>query len=484
LRRYSLSQHSADKHIEKAKVQYVPLIISFSVAVILWFFPTPQGLKPEAWHMFAIFITTILGIILKALPMSGMALIGLVALVFSHTVTLKEALSGFSDPIIWLVLMAFFISKSFVKTGLGIRIAYRFIAFFGKKTLGLAYGMGLADLVLAPAIPSVTARAGGIIFPIIKSLAVTYDSHPNEASHRKIGAYLIQCAFHINIITGAMFLTAMAANPLIADIASGLGISISWGKWALAAVVPGLLSFLFIPYLLYKIYPPEIKETPGAEKMAKEHLKEMGKMKNEEWVTLFVFAMMLILWILGETIGVNSTSTALLGVGILLVTGVLKIKDIIHEGSAWDTFLWFSILIMMASSLNTLGVIKWVTSGIEVSVAAISWHYAFAILFLVYFYSHYLFASITAHVSSMFAAFVTVGIAAGAPPALMVLAMIFGSNLSASLTHYGNGPAPILFGAGYVDLVRWWKLGFIVSVSNILIWIGVGSAWWKFLGFW
>ena len=105
-------------------------------------------------------------------------------------------------------------------------------------------------------------------------------------------------------------------------------------------------------------------------------------------------------------------------------------------------------------------------------------------MLLVYFYAHYGFASITAHVTAMFTPFLVVMIAAGAPPALAALSLAAFSNLNASLTHYGTTHAPIYFGAGYVTQREWWRYGFIASVTTIVIWSTLGAGWWKLLGWW
>src|SRR5678815_5221445 len=87
------------------------------------------------------------------------------------------------------------------------------------------------------------------------------------------------------------------------------------------------------------------------------------------------------------------------------------------------------------------------------------WWLALASLLLIYFYAHYVFASITAHVTAMFVPFLIVILAAGAPPYLAVLSLAYFSNLAAALTHYGTTPAPIYFGAGYTTQRTWWTLG-------------------------
>jgi divalent anion:Na+ symporter, DASS family len=464
------------------------LIVLLSVvllAVVLWLIPPPSGVQPRAWHLLAIFVATIVGIITKPFPMGAIALFGIAATALSGTLTISQALSGFGNSTIWLIVVAFFISRGFIKTGLGSRIAYLFMAALGKKTLGLSYGLIATDLVLSPAIPSNTARAGGIVFPLVKASAKAYGSEPDDGTARKIGAFLMQAAFQGNVVTSAMFLTAMAANPLAAKLAAGMHIDVSWGEWALAASVPGLASLVFIPFLLYWIYPPEIKATPGASQLAREKLAEMGKMHRDEWVMLAVFFLLLLLWIFGDQLAkIDSATTALVGLSVLLIANVLTWKDILREEGAWDTLVWFAALVMMASFLNELGLIPWFTKSAQGMVGGVNWGVAFLVLCLLYFYSHYLFASQTAHVSSMYAAFLSVSVAVGTPPLLAALVLGFLSNLFSSLTHYGSGPAPVIFGAGYVELGTWWKLGALTGVVNLLIWLVVGGLWWKIIGIW
>jgi divalent anion:Na+ symporter, DASS family len=348
------------------------------VGVTIWLIPPPSGVEPKAWHLLAIFVATIVGIIAKPLPMGAMALLGIAATALSGTLTINQALSGFGNSTIWLIVVAFFISHGFIKTGLGSRIAYLFMAALGKKTLGLSYGLIATDLVLAPAIPSNTARAGGIVFPLVRASARAFGSNPDDGTAHKIGAFLIQAAFQGNVITSAMFLTAMAANPLAAKLAGQMHINVTWAQWAIAAVVPGVVSLVLIPFLIYKSYPPEIKETPGASELAKQKLAEMGKMRREEWIMLSVFILLLLLWIFGDQLAkIDSATTALVGLGVLLVTGVLTWKDILEEEGAWDTLVWFAALVMMASFLNELGLIPWFTHAVQGMVGGVNWRIAF-----------------------------------------------------------------------------------------------------------
>ncbi len=469
----------------KQEVKFIPLLIIVLIGAIIWFIPSPEGLEVQAWHLFAVFVATIIGLILKPLPMGSIAILSLTIIIVTNTLELEEALSGFQNSTIWLIVIAFFISRGFIKTGLGTRVAYIFVRLFGKKTLGLSYSLIASDLILSPAMPSNTARAGGILLPIIRSLSETYGSKSGNGTERKIGAFLMTASFQGNMITSAMFLTAMAANPLAAKLAEDIsGTAISWVGWATAAIVPGLISLIVVPFLIYKIYPPEIKETPSATEEARKKLDAMGPLKRDEWYMIGIFILLLVLWIFGSNFHLDATVTAFIGLSLLLLTQVLTWNDIKQEQGAWDTLIWFSVLVMMAMFLNSTGLIPWFSDKVQGFIGGTSWMLALVILVIVYFYSHYFFASNTAHVSAMYGAFLSVLVAAGAPPMVSALILAFFSNLFGCLTNYGSGPAPVFFGAGYVTQEKWWGIGFVISIVHLVIWLGIGGLWWKVLGLW
>ncbi len=446
--------------------------------------PHSAQIPTVGWHLFALFVATIVGIILKPLPIGALSLLAMSVATVTHTLSLEEVLAGFQNEIAWLVVFAFFISLGFIRTGLGNRIGYYFVALFGKKTLGLSYGLLTSDLILSPAIPSVTARSGGVIFPIAQSLAKSFGSDPALGTERRIGSFLMKVAYQGSIITSAMFLTAMAANPFLAGLTSEAGYTFSWGMWALGALIPGLLSLICMPLIVYFFYPPAIRDTPDAAAFAKHQLKEMGRVKKEEWLMMGVFLLLLILWVFGHSFHIKATTAALIGLSLLLVCRVIEWKDVVTEDKAWDTFVWFSTLIMLANALSKYGFTPWFSEQIVALVHGLYWMAAFGILLLVYFYSHYFFVSNTAHVGAMYPAFLMVAIGLGTPPFLAIAALAYASNLFGCLTHYGSGPAPLYYGSGYIDLKNWWKLGFILSLFYIVVWMGLGSLWWKVIGFW
>ena len=466
------------------KHRLVRWAIVLLVGVGIMLIPVPEGVKPESWRLLAIFAATITGSIVQPIPGAAIVLLGVTALALFNVMSISDALKGYADKFVWLVLAAFFISRGMIKTGLGRRIAFLFIRAIGRHSLGLSYALASTETVLATVIPSTGARSGGIIFPITKSLAEAYESRPGPTA-RRLGAFLMTSVYQCNVIVCAMFLTGQASNPIIARFAlDNTGIEITYARWAIASIVPALLSLLVVPWLLYRVFPPEVKHTPAAREFASKELKAMGPMKQSERLMLMVFGLVAILWITTELHHVDYAVVALVGISVLLVTGVLDWEDIISEKAAWAVFIWYGGLIRMAEALGQTGLTKRFAEAAAGLTAGWKWWLALASLLLIYFYAHYVFASITAHATAMFVPFLIVILAAGAPPYLAVLSLAYFSNLGASLTHYGTTPAPIYFGAGYTTQRTWWTLGLITSVVTILIWSVVGFAWWKILGLW
>ncbi len=377
---------SAAKHQNILK-----LLLLFMSGSILWFYPISAELSDQSWHLFVIFICTMVGIVLNPLPVSAIALLGASACLALGVLTTKQVLSGFSESTVWLLIFAFFIARGIIKTGLGKRMAYHLIAKIGKTSLGLSYGLVLAEFILAPIIPSVTARGGGVISPIAQSLVTAYGDHLTPSQQKQNMGFVSQVCFQANVITSAMFLTAMAANPLIQSLARKEGIEISWGSWALGAIVPGIISLIIMPLVIYYMHPPALKHSPEAPKHALATLKAMGSLSLHELIMMIVFVALIVGWILDKKIGLDATAVALLEVVALLVTGVLNWDDAVNEKAAWDSFIWFAVMVMLSGYLAEFGVIKWV--GLKVG-ASLSHHpavLAVPILVAVYFYLHYLF---------------------------------------------------------------------------------------------
>lgn len=451
--------------------QITLLLIPVLVLLVMWISPVPSGLSIEAWHYLAIFLAVIVGLVIEPVPAALVGLIGVsvVALVGlagkTPAANVKWALSGFSNSIIWLIFAAFMFAMGYQKTGLGKRISLLMIRYMGKSSLGLGYAVAFADLVLAPFMPSNTARGGGTIYPIAINIPLIFNSTP-EHEPRKMGAYITWIAMTATCVTSSMFLTALAPNLLAVDlIAKGANISIEWGAWAKVMIPLMLPLFLVTPLLVYWIYPPTQKKSPEAPAWAKEELKKMGRITLKEILMASFALIALVLWIFGKELKVDATMVAIAIVGLMVLTNVISWDDVIGNKPAWNIFVWFATLVALASGLNDVGILKWIGKGTETYLSTLTPTMLMISMIVLFFLLHYFFASLTAHTTALLPIFIVIAAKLIAPEQLMTFMILLTSTigLMGIITPYGTGPSPIWYGAGYISQGKWWALGAIFA---------------------
>ncbi len=304
-----------------------------------------------------LFLATIAGLILQPIPGGGIVLLAITLSAALGCLSPQQALAGYGDPTVWLVMAAFFISRGLLNTGLARRIALFFVRLFGKSSLGVCYALGASDMVLASIIPSNAARSGGVTLPLVRSIAELYGSSPGETS-RLLGSFLMLGVYQSICVTAAMFYTGQASNPLAANIAGHFGFNVTWTSWFIAGLVPGLISLLVVPLAVLWLHPPEIRSTPRAAEFAATELNRMGPMSVSEKILAVVFASVCGLWVTSSWHRLSITVSALLGSAALLLTGVITWEDVRSERAAWDIFIWYGGLVRLGEALGDAGVTK------------------------------------------------------------------------------------------------------------------------------
>lgn len=459
-------------------------ILPVLVAVVIAILPTPEGLSVNAHYFFALFLGVIIGLILEPIPP---ALIGLIGVSFAATFGLvgetakasrSWALSGFSNGVIWLIFAAFMFALGYKKSGLGKRIALILVKMLGKTTLGLGYAVAFADGILAPFMPSNTARSAGTIFPIAINIPQMFNSTP-ENEPRKLGSYISWVAIAATCVTSSMFLTALAPNLLaVSLVEKSTGIVIEWGQWfgTLAYIMIPL--FLIVPLLAYIVYPPEQKYSPEAPAWAAKELATMGKITKNELMMLGLGILALTMWIFGKQIGVNGTTAALSVLCLLVLSNVITWEDVITNKGAINVFIWFATLVAMASGLKKVGFLKWAAGLISGGLTGLDPITIVITLVILFFVFHYFFASVTAHTVALLPLFL--GVAANLLPITMMeplaLLLVGSLGLMGILTPYATGPSPIWYGAGYIPQATWWKLGAIFGAVYLGALVALGYA--------
>ena len=175
----------------------------------------------------------------------------------------EKAYAGFANATILLIVVAFLVARAVVKCGLGERLGHMVVIVFGRSTLGLGYSVFLVDGVIALAFPSNTARSG-VLYPLVLSLAEAAGARPGVEGRERVGRFLMFSGMASLTLSSALWFTAMAGNPLGAEIARGHGLEIDFASWFVASSVPTLVAMALLPLVLYKVIAPEVTATPEA----------------------------------------------------------------------------------------------------------------------------------------------------------------------------------------------------------------------------
>jgi L-tartrate/succinate antiporter len=348
----------------------------------------------------------------------------------------------------------------------------------GRRTLTLGYAIMLADFVLAPFTPSNTARSGGTIYPIIRNLPMLYDSKPNDPSYRRIGAYIMWVAIASTCVTSSMFLTALAPNLLAAElIRKTVHVNLGWSQWFIAFAPVGVLLLALVPLLTYWIYPPSVKSGGKVQEWAAAELADMGRLSRNEILLGVLVVLALALWIFAAD-GINATTVALIVISLMLLLGVVSWADILADKAAWNTLAWFATLVALADGLNSTGFVKWFADGIAAHLGGFPPTGAMVALVVVFYLVHYLFASVTAHVTAMLPVFLAVGTTIpGLDMAQFALLLSLTLGIMGIITPYGTGPSPVYYGSGYIPSADWWRLGAIFGAIYLAAFLLIGVPW-------
>ncbi len=475
-------------------------LLPLVVLAVLLCIPVPDGMPPQAWRYFAIFVAMIVGMILEPIPATAISFIAMtVCVIGSNWVlfdakeladpnfeagkqALKWGLAGFSSTTVWLVFGAFIFALGYEATGLGRRIALIMVKFMGKRTLTLGYAIVIIDILLAPFTPSNTARTGGTVFPVVKNLPALFESYPNDPSSRRIGGYLMWMMVISTSLSSSMFITGAAPNVLGVEFVSKIaGVHIGWMQWFLAFLPVGLILLIVAPWLSYVLYKPGVTKSNEVAIWAVGALKEMGGLTKKELTLIVLVLLSLCLWVFGNSF-IDATAVGLLAVSLMLILHVVAWKDITKYSSAWNTLVNLATLVVMANGLTRSGFIKWFADTMSHHLSGFSPSATVVALVLVFYFSHYLFASLSAHTATMMPVILAVAMGLpGLPMAELSMLLVLSIGIMGVLTPYATGPGVIIYGCGYVKSKDYWRLGGIMGVLYISMLLLVG---WPLMKLW
>ena len=452
--------------------------------MVVYTIPWSSTIKPGGPRLAGLFLATIVGSVIEPIPAAALVLIAITLSAILGILPIEQALGGYADRTVWLVMTAFFLSRGLINTGLARRIALTFVRWFGKSSLGVCYSLGLSDFVLAAMIPANGARAGGrdpAHRPLHRrNLWIHAWSHGQPP-----GVLLIYGGVPIGVRQHRHVLHRPSKQPAGRPLRRRLRIQGHVAQLVRSRDRPRSAVAAGSPLGSDETEPAGAEAHARSRRVRQRRAQEDGldePQRNDRRPGVHAGVRAVDLLLLDQ--GRHHRGRALLGGALLLLTGILSWEDVKGERAAWDVFIWFGGLFRLGQALNDSGVTRAFADMIAHRFNGLGWAGLFAVALVIYYYAHYGFASITAHMVSMFPPFLAVLLAKGAPPGIVVYGFACFANLSACLTHFGTTPGPIFFADGYVSLKTWWKVGAVVSVVNLIIWTTVGFGWWKLIGIW
>ncbi|KAI8967800.1 Sodium/sulfate symporter [Mycotypha africana] len=507
-----------------SQYQSFKLLPSLFLGAIIWFGVQPTDeLTLTAIHLLAVFSSCICALITTSVDISMLVLTGLTLLAVTHSFecidhatgdhtecrlcgevnpltgdlfecqpnkeSFEKSLEGFSSSVVWLIFAAFHLGKAVEVTKLGRRISLMMIKAFGKHTLGLAYAIVLSELLLAPFVPSNTARGGGIVLPVVQSIATTLGSTPDH--HPELGSFLTLVGNHANLLSASLYLTGMAANPIVVAKANQLfDIDFGFMTWLQGSIVPAAICAISLPLIirwslgLNTQTPTRGKHARGGDNVvqhAQMELNKMGPVSLKEWQLCFVLVGCLGMWVTSSFTHVDSTLVALLGIVALLHMETITWKDVSSNTSAWDTLFWLGGFVTIAQQLSEAGASSFL--GHQISQTIERFHLpALPALAIAYFLTTFMFSSLSAHTVAFVGTFLDAGHALGAKPMVLTAFISYFGALGGCMTNFSTGMAAMYYAPGYVPRSKWFIVGAQMALFYLAVYFTVGLSWWSFLG--
>ena len=453
------------------EIKIFRLVAIVVIATLAWMFLKPvAGLSDKALHMIIIFVATMTGVMLEVFSTVAFLLMSMLIANLTGTIEVKEGFCGFSNIVPWLLFLVLSLATAITKTSLGMRLAYIFMKFFGKGINGLSYSIILTELFVAPVLPSNTARAASIGYPLVTSLSKYISANVKNVTEKSIGSYLSVLYSSSNAVCSSLFLTAMISNAIIVEVMRENNIHMTWLTWTKFAILPGIIILAVIPFIVKIFCSPKTRDLGDIQAKAKTNYETLGELSKHEKCIIATFGIMLIMWILAETIHIPVLVTTLLGLCVFYSLGIVNIKDILSNHGTFNAVITLSIIISYVNCLTAFGAIDWFNKVVTDMIGGFPPLMSFLILSIIYFFAHYFFTGEGSRIIALYSSFLSIGMSLGIDKMSVSMTLAVFSSMSSILTHYSGPVAILMFSTGYVSPKKWLANGTTLALVIMCIW--------------
>ncbi len=482
-----------EKSVVDKWMQVAGLPTALIAFVFLLTMPTPAGLLLQGKAAIAVFFSIFILWVTQSLPTYLTSLIAIVLLVMTGAWSEKQALGVFGLDVMWVMLMAFFITSGMEKSGFAKRLALWIISKFGHTAKSALATLAITNLILAFLVPSTTARAT-LMLPISLLILKVYKAVPGESN---FGRQLVIQQLQFNNISTTGILTATSPQIMAVGLIKDLtGANVTWMDWFAASfpvAVLTVLASLFIGSFLFK---SEVKAPPledgqqpsDAKKEFRDQYNQLGRLSPNEIKALIIFALTVFLWATdGHHYAIFGMQISL--VLVTLISGILFFMPYIGIAKwkdakvPWDLILFSVGAYSVGLALDASGGASFILNSIfgSLNLASLGFFKLYVIVTFIAMFSHLVFTSKTVRTIILIPTIIGIAKTAGVNPVALALPASFTIADVITLPPHSK-PNLIFYSTGYFSVLNQFTYGMLVLLVKWILLVIASLTWFKYLG--
>jgi sodium-dependent dicarboxylate transporter 2/3/5 len=457
--------------------------------VFLFFLALPlPALTPAAHRLAAVLAAVVVLWVTEALPLAVTALLGAAACVVVRVAPAKDVFAPFADPLMFLFIGAFILSRAIFLHQLDRRLAYGVLSlpWVGARPARILLAFGGVTAFISAWISNTATTA--MMFGIGLSLLAALD-RPGEPQ-----------AIDPRYATGIMLMTSFAASigglatPIgtppnvigIGFIRTLAGKEIPFFSWSLIGVPVVLILFAFLYLFLNALAPSGFVEIPGASTRLRAEREQLGPWTPGQRSVAIAFGVTVALWVTPGIVAIvagerSAAYAAVLGSipeGVAAILGALLL--FVLPGSGGRAINWeeasridWGVVLLYGGGFS-LGVLSFKTGLAEALgrglTGLIPLHGSLGLLVISVVVAVLLSetTSNTAAANMVVPVVISVAKAAGLDPVEPALGATFASSLGFMLP-VSTPCNAIVYGSGLIPIGRMIRYGALLDVGGIVV---------------
>jgi anion transporter len=338
------------------KKKWIGLTLAVAVGAAILLLPTPHGLSPLAHRVLAIVAFTVMLWVFQVMNY-GITAILMMALMILARVKPSLALSGYSSPQFWILLVVLFYGFAMQKTGLAQRLSFYILSLFPGTYTGILSAFFAIGLILALGIPSMTVRTA-IMVPIAWALVQSVGLIPQSRG----AALIMLTSVEMAVLPGCAILYGSLFGPVVESAFQAKALPLTWGGYAQVMTVPTILLCGLLLFANRFVLKPEAAVAVG-HCFAGGQLKALGSIKRTEWITLTVVLLSTAYWATARLHHLPSFLVGMCGLAVFGLTDIVTDKDI-PGAVSWTLLLFLGGNFSLANVVEDLKIADWLASSI------------------------------------------------------------------------------------------------------------------------